>query len=619
MVNYPIRSTVMSYELDPWALNEDWSASPTRSGRTESPFVLAARENMLRLGTHGKLEPTVAANGLGAMGSGGKGRVGSISAKRLLAVVMLAISVLCAPPFAAAATTPPVKLTYEQTIAGCEKQITQWNREANWQEVFIICVIVFGGAITVCHALRLRWAKTVALILGAASSILTGINAKNFNADYHTLRRAAARGEIVVNKLDAIVSVINEAHLTDQALSQLDAQFMKEVEDFDAIITDVSGTSEESSEAESASIFSVPRVLAQSGTTAITPTWVTQRPSSSSSLYYVGKGTDASLENAQKSSLSNALDQALTDASKQIPDSTTEKLQSLINGSYAVRDTSLQYNPQTRAYTYYTLISVSNLIFSLGRPTPVTYQQSGWLPVDLTAFGSTVVVLDSSGGVSSIERDSEGSTINLLFRIQAALRAVAVTADSNYIYATANSLLGCTVVRYSIAAQKTDQRLIEAQRRCAGIASDGSTLYVVMPDDRAIVYVRSWTGNIGSWEVSTASTLNALVYDPFGQRLVTADANGAAYGISTSSGSVQLLSEGLGYVTELAVSTQYLMASSGKKVLFISRSDNIGANPPSSFGSLPGGALIGIAVDQAGGVWVADSDKRLVEGPFFLN
>jgi hypothetical protein len=224
-----------------------------------------------------------------------------------------------------------------------------------------------------------------------------------------------------------------------------------------------------------------------------------------------------------------------------------------------------------------------------------------------------------NGGISSIQSDSQGSHINLLFRIQGALSGAAVTADANYVYATANSLLGCTVVRYSMATHNMDQRIIAVQKRCVGIATDGSTLYVVIPDDRAILYFRGWSGNLKTWNVNTTGEFNMLVYDRFGQRLITSNTDGDAYGVSTTNGSAQRLTGGLGFAQSLAVSNQYIVAASGHKVLFINRSDNKGANPPSGVGPLPGGLLVGVAVDQAGGLWIADFDKNLVEGPFLLN
>jgi hypothetical protein len=316
--------------------------------------------------------------------------------------------------------------------------------------------------------------------------------------------------------------------------------------------------------------------------------------------------------------LKDALAQANGEVSRQIPGSSADKIQSLISGSYTVQDTSLQYDKPSGDYSYYTLLSVSKLVLSLGRPTPNAYQQAGWTPADLTAQGSMVIALDTNGGVSSIQPEGQGSRINLLFRLQGSLRGAAVTADANYVYATATSPLGCTVVRYSQATQVTDQRLIATHKRCLGVATDGLALYVVLPDDRAILYSRSWTDSPNTFPMNTSNSLQTLVYDSVGKRLITADTDGNAWGVSTENGSKQMLTGGLGYVQSLAVSSQFIIAASGKKVLFRNRSDNKGTNPPSGFGPLPGGSLVGVAVDQRGGLWIADYDNKLVEGPFPL-
>jgi hypothetical protein len=539
--------------------------------------------------------------------------------KQIRVVLCLAAVALCLEPCIAAANTAVPELTYEQTIIGCSQQIAQWNRQANWQETLIICVIVFGGVIAVFQSAKLQGAKTVALVLGGATSVLTGINAKGFSADYGTLRRAAVKGQAVVNDLNTIVSIINESHPTGRQLDEDNAQFAKNIEEFNSISTGLAGAVVGQIAAASSSIFRIPGVLAQSATTTAAPSWMTQIPSSSTSLYYVGEATASTLAAAQSASLKNALAQAIQDISQQVPDSSAGEIQSLVDGSYAVKDTSLQYDKQSGAYTFYTLVSISKLVLSLGRPTPHIYQQSGWAPADLTSEGSMVIALDTDGGVSSIQADSQGSHINLLFRLPGALKGAAVAADANYVYATANSPLGCTVVRYTQQSRSTDQRLIAVHKRCFGIATDGSTLYVDIPDDRAILYSRSWTSNPSAWTVSTTGALLTMVYDRFGQRLLTADIDGNAYSVSTSNGGLQTLTHGLGYVESLAVSDQYIIAASGRKLLFRNRSDNKGINPPSGIGSMPGGSLVGVAVDQAGGLWIADGDKKLVEGPFLLN
>ena len=538
--------------------------------------------------------------------------------KKRLIFLSLSLPLLFAMP--ASATTPtPYQATYENVITQCEQQVTAWDHQANWQIGILAALAIIGATIAALQATK-RSLKVLVVILGAASTALTGINGFAFSANYKALWLAASKGQGVVDEITSTVAIIHAT--TDASLLPAEnAQFAKEVQEFEDIRMGLANSGGASS-AQAAFVFTVPSVYAQSTPTAQPPAWATNKPSSSASLYYVGKADATTPAAAQSASLADALAQAVRDICGRIPDCSTAKIQSLVNGSYSVQNTSLQYDKPANKFTYYTLISVSNVVLNLGKPVAATYQQPKWTPTDLTAqgaMGSMVIALDISGGVSSIQRDSQGPAINLLFTIPATYQGAAVAADANYVYASANSPLGCTVFRYTLSNHAKDQRLIAMRTQCRGIATDGNTLYIVTPSNQSILYSRSWTATPGSWAVNTTSTLLTLSYDGFGKRLITSSTDGKAYGVSTTDGASQLLTTGLGYAESMAASSQYIIAASGKTLLFRTRANNQGVDPPKGVGPLPGGSLVGVAVDQGGGLWVADVDKNVVVGPYLLN
>jgi hypothetical protein len=141
-----------------------------------------------------------------------------------------------------------------------------------------------------------------------------------------------------------------------------------------------------------------------------------------------------------------------------------------------------------------------------------------------------------------------------------------------------------------------------------------------MPDQSEIRYWDNWeTPSAHTWSLAGISAPGYLIFDAKGDRLIVADDSGHAYAISVRDGKWQLLASNLRYVNSIATSQFHILVASGDKVLFLARSDNHGENPPPGLESLFGGRIVGVAVDAAGKLWLADYDKALVEGPFPLS
>jgi hypothetical protein len=233
---------------------------------------------------------------------------------------------------------------------------------------------------------------------------------------------------------------------------------------------------------------------------------------------------------------------------------------------------------------------------------------------------SGVFVLASSGEVSRVVDDQQGARIETLFRLQGSYQGVAIAADAQSVYVAAMSHLGCSVIRYSLSDKKKAERILGMREQCAGIATDGTSIYVTFPQKREIRFQRSWDSEPRSWSVSDAETLGPISFDGLGNRLIAADdLSGKAYAISTSDGTAHLLASNLGWVNSIAVCRQHILVASGNKILSLNRSDDRGENPPPSLQALKGGHIVGVAVDASDRVWFADYDNELVRGPLPLN
>jgi hypothetical protein len=76
------------------------------------------------------------------------------------------------------------------------------------------------------------------------------------------MRRAAVKGQAVVNDLNMIVSIINESHPTGRQLDEDNAQFAKNIEAFNSISTGLAGATDgQTTAAALSSLLRIPGVL----------------------------------------------------------------------------------------------------------------------------------------------------------------------------------------------------------------------------------------------------------------------------------------------------------------------------------------------------------------------
>src|SRR5215472_18981599 len=109
---------------------------------------------------------------------------------------------------------------HQQEIQDYNRILHGWQIQARLQIAFVIAVFTFGALITIFQGMNKGWSKPVTLILGALTTILTGVNAKVFSADYRMLQRSVVDGRDLVDTLDSIVGALDEPNADVKGLEE---------------------------------------------------------------------------------------------------------------------------------------------------------------------------------------------------------------------------------------------------------------------------------------------------------------------------------------------------------------------------------------------------------------
>jgi|HubBroStandDraft_1064217.scaffolds.fasta_scaffold03750_2 hypothetical protein len=516
----------------------------------------------------------------------------------------------------------------ERPIHNCERQVASWRRVEIVEIVFLVVTFSLGGVIAALQKLKNDAAKNATIVLGVITAMLTGVNGTLFPADVKTLRRAVFDGDAVINQMWIKVQAAENPQSSPEDRKTATDDYAKTLNQFQAVGDSLTGTSPPTATNVVAFPRMLPVVYAQSQGSL--PAWAKQPPTGTeTALYFVGKASDQSLAVAKQNSADAALYKAAVALLPAAPNASRKALLDLIKSSGVTQDSAFAYDSKSKSYDYYTLLRLAPAIQDIVKTLPQAtisalekVQAKGWRPSDLTANASSgLFVLDSSGGVSKLVPAQQGSlAIQKLFQIARSESGSALAASANAVFVATRSPLGCKVYRFSLSTKAVASRLLAAHDRCFGITTDGTAFYVTMPDRKEIRYWDNWEASDShTWSLAPLGAPGYIEFDGTGNRLIVADdASGTAYGVSIPDGKPQLLSGNLGSVQSIAASRFHTLFASGKKVLFLARSDNQGENPPLGWPPLPGGHIVGVAVDSSDELWVADYDNKVVEGPFPL-
>jgi hypothetical protein len=548
----------------------------------------------------------------------------------LLFLGLLAASLLFGN--AASAQTPASTATNASNfvipIHKCEQQVAGWQRSESIEIAFLVITFALGAVISALQASKRPAAKKTTVALGIITAILTGVNGTLFPADVKTLRRAIADGNAVIGQLWVKLGPLQNGQLSIADTKAATDDFAKELGRFQTVADTLTGSTLATKTARNDMPDLLPVVYAQS--TSSLPAWTGTPPSeTASAMYFVGRAVDPSLAIAKQTSPDAALYSAAQVLIPLAPNASHSALLDLIKASAVTQDSAFAYDANKKEYDYYTLLRLTPQIRDIvktlppGTAKPMTvFQQKGWQPADLTSNATSgLFVLDRKGAVYSLHTDAKGAApITKLFSIGASEAAYAVAATSDAVLVAASSNIGCTIYRYSLATRAIASRNMGVHERCVGIASGGNAVYVTFPEKKELRYWETWADSSAhTWSLGELGSPGYVAFDDLGQRLIVADdQGGTAYAVSISDGKVHLLSGNLGAVQSITTSRFHLMFASGKKVLFLARADNRGENPPAGWPELPGGNIVGVAVDASDTLWIADFEKKLVEGPLPL-
>lgn len=507
----------------------------------------------------------------------------------------------------------------EKPVAEIRQEIRGWELSAEIQVVLIVSVITFGALISAFHGSKGRWGRGMVLALGIATSIVTGINAKLFPADYRALFRASRDAEVIAVRLGEMIGIFRQAPLHPDELQTFKVDFAKKFDAFEQIARRIDGADESGTTSinrYSPKLFSLPTVEAQ--TSGSGPEWIRKLPADGKNLYFVGRSTVRSLSQAQNDSHNDAVNQVFQAIGQGEPYTTSQAQRALILDSLTTPDFYFTYDSGSSTYTYYTLARISRDLL----PSPMTYQQSGWDPIGITYDTATgLLVLDADGGVSRVRVDQKGIHLQTLFQVVGQGRYFAITSNKESVFVSEMGRTDCIIYRYSLADLKATKTSIPLQRGiCDGIAANGKALYLAIPGQHEFRYWADWSSSSPqSWSFPEVATMGVLSFDAIGQRLIYADTSGDTYALSVPSGKLSRLTSNVGYVHAVATDSRHVIFASGEKLLFYSRYDNRGENPPPSMRFLPAGEIQGVAIDGSDAVWVVDTDHMLIKGPLLLN
>ncbi len=296
---------------------------------------------------------------------------------------------------------------YQEQVRRCEETIDTWQRDARIQIALTAAVIVFGALITVLQAFKHGWCKTATGILGATTTIFTGINAKVVTADYRLLQQVTIDGQEMTEKLKFLADRLGSA-LPDVQRTELEGEWVKALGEFHSLQKQVLAGVRDASRASL-----LPIVHAQ--TSRSLPTWArTPISSDEYDYYFVGHGDDKSLQTAQKKSFDDAVEKATSQLGGGARTDPTA-LRKFIATFATVESTWLDFDKATNVYNYYTRLRLGKEIEKISPPSPapIVYVVKPFL----VEVGEAHVAYDEFAAFRLAERISEklGSQRRVVF------------------------------------------------------------------------------------------------------------------------------------------------------------------------------------------------------------
>jgi hypothetical protein len=304
---------------------------------------------------------------------------------------------------------------HAQTIHEVQAVAQNWRWQAELQIAFVVAVIVFGALITIIQGVNRSWCKSATLVLGACITILTAVNTKVFSADYRVLQESAIDADQMIDQLELFVRLET---MPSADVNGLEKQILSTTTQFRALQRAVAtgkaagnSTAQESSPSPWTGL-----VYAQSNV----PSWVTQPPTDSYSLYFVGIGEGPSTNVAAQQSFDSAV-AAGVKALSAGGNTDINRLRSFIASSSVVKNKYLTFDEKTGAYRFYTLLQISSdirkLNFTAARnedpcSKAATINERTWQRLELPGDAGTITL--ALGSLYRVSRGPEASHLYII-------------------------------------------------------------------------------------------------------------------------------------------------------------------------------------------------------------
>jgi hypothetical protein len=244
---------------------------------------------------------------------------------------------------------PPSEIQrYRQQIDDCNQIIAGWQSQAHIQIFFIGLVIAFGALITIFQGVTKGWTKPVTLVLGASTTILTGINAQVFSADYRVLLQSAIDGSQLVDQLSETVDGLSRA---DADVTALRKQWFATKTQFAGLRKAVLQGTNKTADLRGW----VRTVYAQSNV----PAWINHPPADAYNVYFTGVAEDPDIAVARLGSIQTAV----TTGSHAIAQGNgleEQTLSQIVSASAVVDKSYFEFDKTKGVYRYYTLLRITS-------------------------------------------------------------------------------------------------------------------------------------------------------------------------------------------------------------------------------------------------------------------
>jgi hypothetical protein len=196
--------------------------------------------------------------------------------------------------------------------------IHSWEQTANEILILNVTLGILGVVTGLLQKAQKNWGKVATIIIGGTISILTVINNTAFDVDRRTLRQRAVTGYEIVQECETMFSEGIPAEQNAKSLWY--GRYRKLLHELNQLPLDKQEKAEPTNTTSvSLRDFIPPVHAAMAGQSE--PSWVSTPPKNDSLWYFIGAGSDVSLESAQSSAKNDAFSRARTYLSSKLSDS----------------------------------------------------------------------------------------------------------------------------------------------------------------------------------------------------------------------------------------------------------------------------------------------------------